>query len=94
MPSAIAFEISIFPHNVPLPTPKTSAWLVGGTLHLVHFCVRTAQLRTVPEADLGWEDMYREDNNVSWFDWVTFLRHLTRCAPACSCVLSYDRPCR
>ncbi|KAI0062258.1 hypothetical protein BV25DRAFT_1885488 [Artomyces pyxidatus] len=69
-PSRVAFEISIFPHNVPLPAPKTSAWLIGGIMHLIHFYVRISQLREVPDSDLGWEDMYREDNNLSWFDWT------------------------
>ncbi|KAF8163310.1 hypothetical protein B0H34DRAFT_795036 [Crassisporium funariophilum] len=29
IPSAIAFEIALFPQNVPLPTPKTSARILG-----------------------------------------------------------------
>jgi hypothetical protein len=70
LPSRIAFEISIFPNNVPLPAPKTSACLIGGTLHFIHFCIRVSQIRTIPDSDVGWEDMYREDNNVAWFDWV------------------------
>ncbi|KAI0281402.1 hypothetical protein BGY98DRAFT_913434 [Russula aff. rugulosa BPL654] len=70
LPSRIAFEISIFPNNVPLPAPKTSACLIGGTLHFIHFCVRVSQIRSIPESDVGWEDMYREDNNVAWFDWT------------------------
>jgi hypothetical protein len=70
VPSRIAFEISIFPNNVPLPSPKTSACLIGGALHFIHFCIRVSQIRSIPESDTGWEDMYREDNNVAWFDWV------------------------
>ncbi|KAH9997268.1 hypothetical protein BJV77DRAFT_1065334 [Russula vinacea] len=70
LPSRIAFEISIFPNNVPLPAPKTSACLIGGTLHFIHFCIRVSQIRSIPDSDVGWEDMYREDNNVAWFDWV------------------------
>ncbi|KAI0256704.1 hypothetical protein BJV78DRAFT_1116940 [Lactifluus subvellereus] len=70
LPSRIAFEISIFPNNVPLPAPKTSACLIGGTLHFIHFCIRVSQIRSVPDSDIGWEDMYREDNNVAWFDWT------------------------
>jgi len=70
LPSRILFEISIFPNNVPLPTPRTSAYLIGGTLHFIHFCVRISQIRSIPDSDVGWEDMYREDNNVAWFDWV------------------------
>jgi len=70
LPSRILFEISIFPNNVPLPTPRTSAYLIGGTLHLIHFCVRISQIRSIPDSDVGWEDMYREDNNVAWLDWT------------------------
>ncbi|KAI9466215.1 hypothetical protein BJY52DRAFT_1143177 [Lactarius psammicola] len=70
LPSRIAFEISIFPNNVPLPAPKTSACIIGGTLHLIHFCIRVSQIRSIPDSDIGWEDMYREDNNVAWFDWT------------------------
>ncbi|KAI9509388.1 hypothetical protein F5148DRAFT_768930 [Russula earlei] len=70
LPSRIAFEISIFPNNVPLPSPKTSACLIGGALHFIHFCIRISQIRSIPDSDVGWEDMYREDNNVAWFDWT------------------------
>jgi hypothetical protein len=55
---------------VPLPAPKTLACIIGGTFHLVHFCIRVSQIRSIPDSDIGWEDMYREDNNVAWFDWV------------------------
>ncbi|KAI0082798.1 hypothetical protein K474DRAFT_1654972 [Panus rudis PR-1116 ss-1] len=76
IPSQIAFEISIFPHNIPLPTPQKAAWILGGFCHFLHLCVRFSQIRSVPESDTGWEDMYREDENESWFDWtvpVSFL---------------------
>jgi hypothetical protein len=73
LPSRIAFEISIFPNNLPLPAPKTLAYLIGGTLHLIHFSIRVSQIRSIPDSDVGWEDMYREDNNVAWFDWVRSL---------------------
>ncbi|KAK0503271.1 hypothetical protein EDD18DRAFT_1137180 [Armillaria luteobubalina] len=70
LPSQIAFEIALFPHNVPLPAPRTSASIIGGLCHLFHLCVRVSQVRQVPDSDLGWEDMYREDEGVSWFDWT------------------------
>ena len=72
MPSQIAFEIGMFPHNVPLPAPKTSAWLLGGGLHFLHFLLRINQVQKVSDADLGWEDMYREHEGSSWFDWVQY----------------------
>ncbi|KAF8077938.1 hypothetical protein FPV67DRAFT_1685237 [Lyophyllum atratum] len=76
IPSTIAFEIALFPHNVPLPSPQTSGRLLGGALHFLHLCVRVNQIRKVPDSDLGWEDMYREGEGTSWFDWtipVSFL---------------------
>lgn len=60
----------MFPNNIPLPTPKNAAWLVGGFLHFLFLCVRISQIRSVPEADLGWEDLYRERESEPWFDWV------------------------
>lgn len=70
LPSAIAFEIALFPHNVPLPAPQTSARLSAGVLHLFHLLVRISQIRRIPDSDLGWEDMYREGEGYSWFDWT------------------------
>lgn len=39
-------------------------------MHFLHLCVRVSQIRKVPDSDLGWEDMYREGEGESWFDWV------------------------
>lgn len=71
IPSRIMFEISLFPHNLPLPPPKTGAWLVGTSMHLLHFCIRVARVRATSESDLGWEDLYWERSQKSWFDWVS-----------------------
>ncbi|KAG6866923.1 hypothetical protein C0991_003838 [Blastosporella zonata] len=71
IPSTIAFELALFPRNVPLPTPTTSGRLVGGVLNFLHLCVRISQTHKVPDSDLGWEDMYREGDDGSWFDWTT-----------------------
>ena len=60
----------MFPHNVPLPEPRISAWLLGGGMHLLHLMVRISQVNDVPDSDSGWEDMYREHEGSSWFDWV------------------------
>ncbi|KAJ7449819.1 hypothetical protein FB451DRAFT_1286656 [Mycena latifolia] len=70
VPSQIAFHIAIFPANVPLPKQQTSAWIIGGMLHFIHLCVRVSQIRKIPDSDLGWEDMYREGEGESWFDWT------------------------
>ena len=71
IPSQIMFEISLFPHNVPLPSPPTTARLIGGLMHFFHLCVRISQERRVPDSDLGWEDMFRETEERPWFDWVS-----------------------
>ena len=42
-------------------------------MHFVHLCIRVAQIRKIPDSDLGWEDMYREDEGEDWFDWVRLL---------------------
>lgn len=70
IPSNIAFEIALFPHNLPLPSAMTTARMVGGLLHALHLCVRVSQVRRIPDSDIGWEDMYREGEGVSWFDWT------------------------
>ncbi|KAI0032281.1 hypothetical protein K488DRAFT_86018 [Vararia minispora EC-137] len=70
IPSRIAFEWSLFPHNFPVPSSRTSALLLGGLAHFLHFCVRVAQLRDVPDERTGWEDMYREESDSTWFDWT------------------------
>ncbi|KAE9396018.1 hypothetical protein BT96DRAFT_922378 [Gymnopus androsaceus JB14] len=70
IPSHIAFEISQFPNNVPLPTPRTSAFVIGGFLHFLHLCVRVSQSRSAHTNDLEWNDMLRESQGRSWFDWT------------------------
>ncbi|KAF8654100.1 hypothetical protein AX16_003633 [Volvariella volvacea WC 439] len=70
IPSRIAFEIALFPHNIPLPSPDTSAWIIAGTMHFLNFCIRISQLRQVRESDLGWEDMGQEVDDDTWFDWT------------------------
>lgn len=70
IPSRIAFEIALFPNNVPLPRPRTSAWLLGGLFHFVHLCIRVSQVTKVPDSELGWENLYRESEGRSWFDWT------------------------
>ncbi|RDB21044.1 hypothetical protein Hypma_011610 [Hypsizygus marmoreus] len=70
IPSTIAFEIALFPQNVPLPSPTTSGRLLGGAMHFLHLYVRVSQIHQVPDSDVGWEDMYREGEGHSWFDWT------------------------
>ncbi|KAI6005937.1 hypothetical protein EDD15DRAFT_2384598 [Pisolithus albus] len=70
IPSRIMFEVSLFPNNIPLPAPQTSAWLIGMSMHFLHFCVRVARIRATSESDIGWEDLYWERSQQSWFDWT------------------------
>jgi len=70
IPSRVMFEISLFPHNLPLPAPRTSALLIGTVMHTLHFFVRISQVRATSDSDLGWEDLYWERNHQSWFDWT------------------------
>ncbi|PPR06672.1 hypothetical protein CVT26_001214 [Gymnopilus dilepis] len=65
IPSTIAFELSLFPQNVPLPTPKTRARIVGGTIHVIHFLI----LATHDNEDV-W-DSISGTKRSSWFDWST-----------------------
>jgi hypothetical protein len=60
----------MFPDNIPLPSNKSSARLIGGAMHFLHLCIRIHQIQKVPDSDLGWEDMYREGESDSWFNWV------------------------
>ena len=80
LPSEISFYWEVSTAHIELVTPESAAWAIGGLLHFLHFCVRVAQIRKIPDSDLGWEDMYREDEGESWFDWVcptTYgIRHL------------------
>ncbi|KAL4254114.1 hypothetical protein ABKN59_002459 [Abortiporus biennis] len=70
LPSMIAFHMSMFPHNLPLPSSRKSAWIIGGFLHFLHLCARISQIRQIPDSDLGWEDMYKEEENEPWFNWT------------------------
>jgi hypothetical protein len=60
----------MFPENLPLPSHKSAARLLGGAMHFLHFCIRISRIQRIPDTDLGWEDMYREGESDTWFDWV------------------------
>ncbi|PSR94100.1 hypothetical protein PHLCEN_2v4528 [Hermanssonia centrifuga] len=64
------FQIEIFPNNIPLPTPQKLAWILGGFMHFMHFLVRVSQISRIPDSELGWEDMYQDDEGSGWFDWT------------------------
>ena len=64
-------EISMFPHNVPLPDPKPAAWIIGGAMHVTNLFVRISQSRQVAEEEMPWADLYSESRGTSWFDWVS-----------------------
>lgn len=64
LPAAITFEIALFPNNVPLPSPKVSARILGGTIHFLHLCINASH-----ESDNSWDSLSRGQNDT-WFDWV------------------------
>jgi len=70
LPSEVMFQIEMLPETLSLPSSKTSARLVGGLLNLVHLCVCISRIRKVPESATGWEEMYMETEDQSWFDWT------------------------
>lgn len=71
MPSQIMFHIALFPNNVPLPAPQKSAWILGGLMHILHFAVRVSQISKAPSSDPEWADIFDEEEDGSWFDWVS-----------------------
>ena len=66
-PATIAFEIALFPQNVPLPSPKTSARILGGVIHFLHLCINASH-----ESDNSWDSLSRNQSDT-WFDWVCSL---------------------
>ncbi|KAF7789505.1 hypothetical protein EIP86_000451 [Pleurotus ostreatoroseus] len=70
LPSEIAFHWEVSTSHIEFFAPEKLAWGVGGLMHFVHFCTRIAQIRRIPDSDLGWEDMYREDEGEDWFNWT------------------------
>jgi hypothetical protein len=91
IPSEIAFQIGMFPGNLPLPSNISSARILGGAMHFLHLCIRIHQIQTVPDSDLGWEDMYRENEGDSWFHWVRPSLHVVYYLLICQLtVLSRD----
>ena len=68
IPNRIMFEISIFPHNIPTPESKKSAWAIGGLMHFAHLCIRLSQYRNAVEEDVPWAS---ESKGSNWFDWVS-----------------------
>ncbi|KAG7092466.1 hypothetical protein E1B28_008818 [Marasmius oreades] len=91
IPSRIAFEIALFPHNVPLPTPKHLAYVLGGVLHFVHMCVRISQSRSVRSSDLEWNEMMRDSEGRSWFDWTTPMTVLLLAVSVMDTVYAFSR---
>ncbi|KAJ8078784.1 hypothetical protein PM082_013067 [Marasmius tenuissimus] len=88
IPSRIAFEIALFPHNVPLPTPKTSGYFLGGFLHFVHLCVRISQSRSTPSSDMEW---MQESQGRPWFDWTAPLTVLLLAASITNAIYAFTR---
>jgi hypothetical protein len=50
---------------VPLPNPKTTARIIGGSIHIIHFFLMASR-----DSEEGW-DALAGTNRSSWFDWVS-----------------------
>jgi len=78
-PSHILFELSLFPHNVPLPPSKTTGTAIGVTLHIIHLLTRwTGRSKAPLDDDSVWVEMsneldFGEDNTWNWSTPVAFL---------------------
>ncbi|TFK29946.1 hypothetical protein FA15DRAFT_630701 [Coprinopsis marcescibilis] len=72
IPSLIMFHISMFPQNIPMPTPQTSSRIVAGTMHAIMFLLRVVNARPAAKFDA----IYIEDDSDSWWDWSTLLKFL------------------
>lgn len=70
LPSEIMFQVEMLPETLSFPSSKMSARLGGGLLNLAHLCVCISRIRKVPESATGWEEMYREAEEIPLFDWV------------------------
>lgn len=64
------FELSIFPDNLPLPSPKTSARLIAGFVHFIHMCIRITHWQRLTDEEMPWVDYLDEHRGTPWFDWV------------------------
>ncbi|KAL0581735.1 hypothetical protein V5O48_000317 [Marasmius crinis-equi] len=91
IPSRIAFEIALFPHNVPLPTSKTSAYALGGLLHFIHLCVRISSSRSAHTTDSEWNEMLRESEGRPWFDWTAPMTILLLAASIMNAIYAFTR---
>jgi hypothetical protein len=62
-PALIAFELSMFPHNLPLPPPKETGQILGALMHCTHMCVKWAgRSQAVPKDDP--DDIWKSE--VDW----------------------------
>ncbi|KDQ14057.1 hypothetical protein BOTBODRAFT_159980 [Botryobasidium botryosum FD-172 SS1] len=78
-PSHILFELSLFPHNIPLPPSKTTGIAIGITLHLIHLLTRwTGRSRAPLDDDSVWVEMsneldFGEESTWNWSTPIAFL---------------------
>ena len=47
-------------------------------MHFLHLFIRIVQIRKIPDSDLGWEDMYREDEERTGLTGCVPIDFLTR----------------
>lgn len=85
VPAHIAFELSMFPHNLPLPPPKETGQILGALMHLTHLCAKWAgRSQAVPKDDP--DDIWKSEVDWSVIDegqsrqwsWVSAHVHLSK----------------
>jgi hypothetical protein len=84
IPQNIMFQISLFPHNVPLPAPKSTGRVLGLLFHVLHLVAKWSAIRP-DHGDVGWEDMTRElgkkweEDESEGMQWVSNLKSVLFC---------------
>ena len=53
------------------PIANVMAYFVGTCMHLLHFCLRSHQMYTVPECNCTWEDFSADEIREAWISLVS-----------------------
>ena len=89
-PSRVAFEISMFPHNLPLPPPKETGQILGVLMHITHMCAKwagrsQAALKDDPDdiwkREVDWSGI--DEGNGSRWSWVSAHKYPIPTVNAC-----------
>lgn len=79
IPSRVMFEIALFPHNLPLPRPKTLGRALGVALHVVHLLVKWSRRNLVVakedpddlwKSEVDWSTSFDDLDGRKGWNWV------------------------